>query len=151
MRPHHQKINNYVASEIAFTGIRAQNHYSVGVGGKSIALTYGSLKALMELVLARSSPGSGFARFDKMTIARLRAVLVCALGDGAGKVLIETGSGEEYRLAIPRKQLRARVLVSDCFFELIEINVVRKDEADALRRVCGKLTVELAEQLLDGD
>jgi hypothetical protein len=37
----------------------------VTVGGESISLTYASLKALMDLVLARGADGSGFAHFDK--------------------------------------------------------------------------------------
>jgi hypothetical protein len=132
------------------TGARVGDHFRVAVGKSAISLTFASIKALIDLTIARANGHSGFARMEKMTIRRLRAAVDKQLGDGVGKALIETGSGEEYRLAIPKSKLRARVRLTACFFELAGIGVISEVDSELMGRICGRCSRKLAEGLLDG-
>ena len=150
MPPHLRSFKASATFGILITGTRVGDQFRVAVRGVAISLTFGSFKALIDLTMARANGDSGFVQIEKMTIRRLRAALDKFLGDGVGKTLIETGSGEEYRLAIPKSKLRARVRLTACFFELAKIGLISEDDSEAMRRACGKCSRKLAEKLLDG-
>src|SRR5262245_27419696 len=150
MPPHHRGLKRSATIDITVTGTRVGDLFRVALRGASISLTFNSFEALINLTIARANGGSGFVEIKKMTIRRLRAAIDRSLGDGVGKTLIETGSGEEYRLAIPKKNLRKRVRLTACFFELSKIGLLSEADSEAMRRACGKCPRKLAEKLLDG-
>ena len=88
----------------------------------------------MDLICARIQSDSGFLGSARNTIYRLRKGLDVIAG--AGKKLIETGRGEEYRLTIPCSELRARVGVARCFYDLVVRKFVAEEQADILRKHC---------------
>ena len=139
--------NGRPTSSLVFTGRRRDDRFRVYFNGKPTELTPRSLMVLIDLVLAHGKPGSAFISMPKMTIYRLR----WELGRGAGKKLVETGSGAEYRLAIPSNELQGCVALTPCFFELIGVGVVSKDEAELLVRLCRLCDQAEADRLLYRD
>lgn len=119
---------------IALTGSRNDDHFRVDVNGKPAFLPYASFSALVDLICARIQSESGFIGIARNTIYRLRRALDC--NGGAGKQLIETGSGQEYRLTIQKSELRARVCVTSCFFDLVDRNLFTEEQAAVLRKHC---------------
>jgi hypothetical protein len=119
---------------IALTGSRHEDHFRVDVNGKPASLPYASFSALVSLVCARAQSESGFISIARSTIYRLRKALDA--NAKAGKSLIETGSGEEYRLTIPKAKLRASVCVASGFFDLVERNLITKEHGEILRLHC---------------
>lgn len=61
-------------------------------------LTHAALAALVALVIARDRGPTGFVPVNRVTIYRLREAIATENGS-EGRHLIETGCGEEYRLA----------------------------------------------------
>ena len=118
---------------ILLTGSRHEEQFRIDVDGKPIFLSCVCFIALVDLVYARIQRNSGFRRIAKSTVHRLRK----ALG-GAGSRLIETGSGQEYRLAIPKDKIGEGVRVTPCFFELAdpELGIVAEAQAAVLRKTC---------------
>ncbi len=114
-----------------FTGRRRDDHFRVDVDGALVWLPCASFKALVNLVIARIRSETGLATISRVTIHRLRK----ALGT-RGKLLIVTGSGEEYRLTIPKTKIADHVRVAPCFFELEERRIIPKEDAELLRKVC---------------
>jgi hypothetical protein len=133
MRP--QPLKNAPKKEsgvsILLTGRRHDDHFRVDVDGTPIWLPCASFKSLVLLVHACVRSDSGLTHIPRLTIHRLRK----ALG-AAGKQLIHTGSGEEYRLAISKSKIAARVGVTPCFVELVPLHVIIKDQAASLRKAC---------------
>jgi hypothetical protein len=89
-----------------------------------------SFQSLVALAHASIQTQSGLIPIPRLTIHRLRKAFP------AGKQLIRTGSGEEYRLTIPKSKIRARIGVTRCFFELVARHVITKDQAETLRQAC---------------
>jgi hypothetical protein len=119
---------------IVLTGSRHDDHFRVLLDGKATMLPYASFSVLVELICARVLSDSGFLASARSTIYRLRKTLESNVG--IGRPLIETGSGEEYRLAIPKSELRKRVGVTSCFFDLVARNLITKEQAEILRKHC---------------
>lgn len=95
-------------------------------------MTFTNLGALIDLLRARADDGTGFVPVERMIIRRLRKALDAA-ELGAGKALIETGCGQEYRLTIPRAMLAERVAIEATFFELESLKVISAEQSAALR------------------
>lgn len=130
---------------LIFTGERHEGHYQVVVKSQNVMLPPACLQALLKLVLARAGPGTGFVRLKRLTVFRLRKALATAVGPGAGQSLIETGGTQEYRLTIARHQLAAELASTPSFAELVDLNVVAKQQAVMLKGVCGTVTWSLAD------
>lgn len=128
---------------IVFTGNRGNDHYEVVVQGKVVELSLSCLKVMIELVIARRGTGTGFVRVNAVAICRLRRALDEAVGLGAGHAFVETGNAEEYRLAIPRHQIKAKLAITSCFLELVKLKAVSRDRASALRRLCHSVSSEI--------
>jgi hypothetical protein len=124
-------VSRPVVTDIVFTGRRLDDHFRVDVNGDSVWLPGASFKALVKLVVARIRSESGFATISRLTIHRLRK----SLGT-CGKQLIVIGSGEEYRMTIPKTKIADRVSVAPCFLELEERRIVPKEDLELLRKVC---------------
>ena len=119
---------------IVLTGSRRDDHFRVDVNGKPVLLTFACIAALVDLICARVRSDSGFLTSARSTIYRLRKAMDA--NAGAGKRLIETGSGEEYRLTIPKAELPTRVGVTACFFDLVARNLITEEQAEILRKHC---------------
>jgi hypothetical protein len=115
---------------ILLTGRRQDDRFRIDVRGTPIWLPCASFQSVVGLALASIQTQSGLIPVPRLTIHRLRKAFP------AGKQLIRTGSGEEYRLTIPKSKIRARIGVSDCFFELVARRVITKDQAETLRNAC---------------
>ena len=89
-----------IVSDFVFTGQRRDGHFRVDVAGKPVWLPCASFKTLAKLAVALIRTDSGLAAIDRLTIHRLRK----SLGKH-GKELIAIGSGEEYRLTIPKTKI----------------------------------------------
>jgi hypothetical protein len=103
---------------LALTGERQRGRYQVLVCGTPVYLTYSMLNVLVSLVIARGTSQTGFLPVSRITIRRLRKAIDEATGRGTGRSLIETGCGEEYRLAIPASRPATDVVVGNGFLEL---------------------------------
>src|SRR5262245_42446472 len=101
---------------MTLTGNRRNDHFLIEFGGTPIKLTHATLKALVKLIIARGSPGSGFVSLPRVTVYRLRQ----SLGTQAAN-LIETGCGEEYRIALDPDRIGDQVTLHSSFFELEEL------------------------------
>ena len=134
---------------IVLTGNRHDDHFCVNVDGKPALLPYASFAALVDLICARVQSNSGFLGSARSTIYRLRKAF--DLHAGAGKRLIETGSGEEYRLTILKSELWRCVGVTPCFFDLVARNLFSKEQADILRKHCRRCTLPEADRSPSGD
>jgi hypothetical protein len=71
-----------------------------------------------------------------MAVHRLRE----GLGARRGKLLIETGCDDEYRLALTRDGLAADVLIEPAFFELNKLGVFSGTVVSQLKRTCRVLS-----------
>ena len=91
----------------------------------------------MALAVARAKPGQGFIQLCPVTVYRLRQAIDQAVGEGAGKTLIETGSSSEYRLNIPKNKLIGQIAVTPCFAEL-GMGVWSRSKMWAYARSCVK-------------
>lgn len=120
---------------ITFTGERRRSRYRVKVRRRTVDLTAGALTILIDMVLAGEDSELGFVQLPALDVFRLRRAIDSAVGPGAGKDLIETGGGEEYRLNIPRDQLGTQVALTACFFELVDLNVVSILQCNKLKRL----------------
>jgi hypothetical protein len=96
------------------------------------------VKTLLALVLHRADSEIGYARLTKVTVWRLREDLAQAVGIERAKALIETGVTNEYRLSIPRDQLKSQVALTPCFAELVPLEILTKRQYAKLRRICGR-------------
>ncbi len=126
---------------ITFTGERRKNHYRVLFYGLETELTGTALNLLTELVLARADTETGYVQARPLDIYRLRRSMDTARR-GIGNQLIDTGGGEEYRLAIPFDKLASEVAVTVCFLELIDLKIVSRLTAEKLSAVCGRAEIE---------
>jgi hypothetical protein len=120
--------------------------YEILLDGESVRLTCAELQTLIELVLARVGLGNGNKHLDKTPICRLRKELIKGTGRTSAAALIETGGGEEYHLAIPRRDLKRRVRLTPCFFELVALGVITAEEAARLRKICGRAPRSLVDR-----
>lgn len=120
---------------ITFTGDRRGDHFRVYVHGRPVELTANAVSLFVELVAARGHSGPGYVQASSVEVCRLRRSLDQAIAPGTGKALIETGSGQEYRLTIPRAQIGHQVEITTCFFELVELGVISGLQAEALKRL----------------
>ena len=102
---------------LVFTGERDEEYYTVLVHGRAVALPLAELQLLIDLVLARAELPTGFlTEVSPAEICRLRAAIDAVLGKGAGKKLIATGSGKEYRVSILPDELADQVGYTEPFF-----------------------------------
>jgi hypothetical protein len=115
---------------VLLTGRRQDDRFRIDVHGTPIWLSCASFQSLVALAHASIQTQSGLIPIPRLTIHRLRKAFP------AGKQLIRTGSGEEYRLTIPKSKIRARIGVTRCFFELVARHVITKDQAETLRQAC---------------
>jgi len=120
------------AATIMLTGNRSNDHFLIQLEGDPVALTHATLKALVKLIIARGSPGSGFVHVPRVTIHRLRQ----SLGREAGDKLIETGCGEEYRLVFEPDCLADHIVLHPSFFELGDLHVYSASQLEVLTRIC---------------
>src|SRR5204863_237424 len=88
----------------------------------------------IDFILARAEDNSGFLAAGAAAVNRLRKAVDRACGSGVASAIIATGSGQEYRLGIPRELLRYRVYITDCFFELVGRNVITEKAAEKMRK-----------------
>jgi hypothetical protein len=122
---------------IVFTGERRNKRHLVRVYDRALMLTGGEMGLLVRLVLARGTTPAGFLAERPLAIHRLRQKCAGASGRDGKPALIETGCGQEYRLALEREELPARIAIEPGFFELVDLGVLTKGQAGALRRQCG--------------
>ena len=121
------------APTIVFSGERSENHYVVAVSDKPIQLTHACLEALVELVLARQKSVTGYVPISRVCIRRLRESLNGA-GPNLGRMLIETGCGEEYRLRLPKDSLAKEISVDPSFLELGRMGALCQEQVEQLAR-----------------
>jgi len=121
---------------ITLSGNRSKDHFQIEVDGEVVELTHAALKTLVKLLIARAGAGSGFVRIPRLAIYRLRQTLDHALNPEIGEELIETGCGEEYRLTFEPNKLRDHVALQPSFFELEELRVFSKSQAQVLHGLC---------------
>jgi hypothetical protein len=106
---------------LEFSGARGDRHHVVHLDGKPIRLSPVLFGALVDLVVALFKTETGFTRLRPSALtdehartiaARLRRRFDAVLGNHAGKALVVTGLGTEYRLNL----LRSDVVFRDSFF-----------------------------------
>jgi len=85
---------------LVLTGERLRGRHLVKLDGQAIWLPGGLFIALCELVRGRFSTQTGFVVQSSLTIHRLRAALDGHAAQLDGTSLVETGDGQEYRLAL---------------------------------------------------
>jgi hypothetical protein len=119
--------------DLVFTGRQAGNRIEILVNGTTIPLSCCSFQLLVDFVVALVSHETGTLEAEAVTVCRLRAAIDDALGAGAGKRLIVAGMKHRYRLTIPRTQMRSRIKLTACFFELVDLNIVSAEQAGDLR------------------
>ena len=103
------------------------------MNGATLPLSCSSFQLLVELIIALASSETGALEAEAVAVCRLRAALDGALGADTGKRLIVTGMKGRYRLMVPRKKLRARIQLTACFFELVDLHIISAEQADTLR------------------
>jgi hypothetical protein len=90
---------------LVLTGERSNRRVFVRLYGKQVKLTYSQFVVLARLVIARGTTPTGFIKDAEgvypVAVWRLRTAIDQGLGREAGQSLVETGTGEEYRLGIP--------------------------------------------------
>jgi hypothetical protein len=118
---------------ITFNGDRHNGHFEVRILGRTTLLPCALFRTLIDLVIARAETETGFLPENPVTIRRLRQAIDQAVKPGTGKTLIETGSGEEYRLTIPKEEILQEVAFERGFFELEGLKVITKLQADSIR------------------
>lgn len=123
----------HAAAVLFLSGQREHDHYQVGLRRKTVNLRHAELLALIDLILARANSDVGFVKIPSLVIFRLRRAMDKAAGKGAGAALIETGCAEEYRLTMPRAELKKLVAVDPTFFELEGLKVISAEQAKELR------------------
>jgi hypothetical protein len=89
---------NYREVDLLITGQRLRDHYLILLRGKSVWLTFGSLRVLVTLVAARGQYVADTSVAHPVAVCRLRRILQRGVGHARARALIETGSGREYRL-----------------------------------------------------
>ena len=120
---------------ILFTGERHNNHFEVCVLGRKVLLSLAMLRTLVDLLIARANTEIGFLAQSPVTSRRLRRTIDQAVKPGTGKSLIETGSGQEYRIALARETVDEAVMTAPGFFELVSLKVISSQQAAQLRRI----------------
>jgi hypothetical protein len=108
--------------DLVFTGRQVGNRVEILVNGTTIPLS---------CCLFHHETGSLEA--EAVTVCRLRAAIDDAVGAVAGKRLIVAGMKHRYRLTIPRSQMRARIKLTACFFELVDLNIISAEQGHELR------------------
>jgi hypothetical protein len=116
---------------LLLTGGRRSNRYIIGLHGKAVPLTYTYYNVFADLLAAQRDPkSSGFASsktypmITRVAICRLRRLIDKVLGDGAGKDLILTGSGEEYRLNLTPEQ----IALDPSLAELVNLKIISPEQ-----------------------
>jgi hypothetical protein len=122
-------------SSILLTGRRCGKRIYVLVNSLLIALTAETMKGLIRLAVARGAQTSGLTTVPCNHIYRLRKAIDGVLSDGVGAALIVNGSGEEYRLAA-----KCELVVSPCFYELVNRKLLTPEQAERIRSNCRKCT-----------
>ena len=122
---------------ITFTGDRRKDRFRIHIRGKPVDLSGGALNLLVDLAVARGQPGPGYVQASRVDVCRLRRLLDKDVQPGTGRALVETGTGEEYRLTIPRDRLKDLVAVTPCFFDLVQLQVVTDRQAGFLKYLTG--------------
>jgi hypothetical protein len=121
---------------LTLTGERRNGHLLVRVADRPLWLSCGHLQRLVRLVIARGLTSGGFVGDPDVlypeAVCRLRRAIDVVLGPGVGKVLIETGVGREYRLAIPV----ARVVLDPTFADLAGLGLLTPGELSELEGLC---------------
>jgi hypothetical protein len=121
---------------LVLTGERSNRRVFVRFNGKQVKVTYSQFVVLVRLVIARGATPTGFIKdadsIHPVAVWRLRTALDQGLGREAGKSLVETGAGEEYRLGIPIRQV---ALEPSCS-ELLQIGFLTAQQLEELRRLC---------------
>jgi hypothetical protein len=110
---------------LVLTGNRHAGRIEVRWNGKTHWLRCSSLELLVKLVVAQMDSETGYHKAEASAIYRLRA-------DLDSKELIETGMSGQYRLLTRRAEMRTRIELTPCFFELIDLNLVSQRDADRL-------------------
>jgi hypothetical protein len=116
---------------LLLTGGRLNNRYIVGLAGRAVPLTYTYYNVFTDLLDAQRDPkASGFASsrvypmINRVAICRVRRVIDETLGKGAGMELIQSGSGEEYKLNVPPDQ----IAIDPSFPELVALKVITPEQ-----------------------
>lgn len=99
---------------LILTGERMRKRYLAIVDLRVVWLPGTLFGALCRLVLARHRTRTGFARESPLTAHRLRELLDSEEDRRAGRSIIETGDGHEYRLALEPRHLRVHATFADC-------------------------------------
>ena len=130
--------NKPALPSVVLTGERLDDKFRIEAAGTAVLLSAASFQAVIRLACAALESESGFLPAARNTIYRLRKALDAQAGVGTGQELIHTGGGEEYRLAIPRAEFSERIRITACFYELVAKRIVTQQQADLLRKHCGK-------------
>jgi hypothetical protein len=119
---------------LTLSGERANRHVLVRVHGQPLRVTYSQFTLLVKLVIARGTTPTGFVgnagTVHSVAVWRLRKAIDGVAGPGAGKRLVETGAGEEYRLTIPATSV---ALEPSCS-ELVPIHLLTAEQLRLLQR-----------------
>jgi hypothetical protein len=119
---------------LTLSGDRANRHVLVRVHGRPLPVSFSQFTLLVRLVIARGTTPTGFVgdadTFHSVAVWRLRKAIDGVAGPGAGKRLVQTGAGEEYRLAIPATSV---ALEPSCS-ELVPIHFLTAEQLRSLRR-----------------
>jgi hypothetical protein len=115
------------------TGTRAHKALLFYFHDHPLLLSANLADIVVSMIVAKLDHDEGFTTATALEIFRLRKRLD-AIRPGSGMELIEVGIGDEYRLTIPREEIADRVLVTNCFFQLVDRKVISQAHADMLRQ-----------------
>ena len=124
---------------LILTGDRRNRNFVALVLGAEVDLPTTLFDTLLDLVAARLTTETGYTKLRftggdeelaRTQISRLRHRIDGAIRPGAGKGLIETGAGTEYRLRLSRKDIEVR----DAFFTELPPQSVPTELLDILKR-----------------
>lgn len=118
---------------LVLTGERLNRRHLVKLDDREIWVPGGLFATLCTLVHARCTTQTGFVVESPLTIFRLRELLDGYRVKANGKSLIETGEGQEYRLALATTFID----VDQAFTELPSPKLIKIEEKSELLKLRG--------------
>ena len=115
-------------TKLMFSGHRRRRRYLVLIGDRQVWLTGGLYESLAQLVHAKMTTGTGFARLSSVVVCRLRSAIEKGCGIH-GDEIVESCGGSDYRLAVHEDD----ICLDDTFFSLEEKHVISSDYFSVFR------------------
>ena len=125
------------SARLCLSGRRRTGKFIIEINDNDVFLSPCQFETLVQLASARIATETGYLpvpptqvdrEYIRLQIHRLRTAIDDALGKGIGKILIETGVGTEYRLAVEPPNIVLEKTLSD-----LPTNILATSTIDALR------------------